>query len=290
MKLGVSSYSYSRLLREGNISLFEVIQSAKETGFEVIEFSGLPTPEGETALSYAPAVKAECERVGIGIANYTIGADFINGSGGDAKAEAERLKDEVRVAAALGAPGMRHDASRGFPAEHVGPRSFDAALPILVEGCRTVAEFAADLGVKTMVENHGFFCQDSIRLEKLFDAVDHPNFGALIDLGNFVCADEDPAQAIGRLMPYAIHCHAKDFHMKPGSVFDPGEGWFQSRAGNYLRGSIIGHGDVAVQHCVRLFKRGGYDGVLSIEFEGMEDPLLGIRVGYGNLKRMVDAL
>jgi sugar phosphate isomerase/epimerase len=34
-------------------------------------------------------------------------------------------------------------------------------------------------------------------------------------------------------------------------------------------------------------KKGGYDGVLSIEFEGMEDPLQGIAVGLENLQRFV---
>ena len=62
-----------------------------------------------------------------------------------------------------------------------------------------------------------------------------------------------------------------------------------SRAGAYLRGSIIGHGEVAVVQCLRLLKRAGYDGVLSIEFEGMEDPILGISTGLRNLKRYLHA-
>ena len=32
-----------------------------------------------------------------------------------------------------------------------------------------------------MVENHGYFAQDSDRVEKLINAVDHPNFGLLLD-------------------------------------------------------------------------------------------------------------
>ena len=34
-------------------------------------------------------------------------------------------------------------------------------------------------------------------------------------------------------------------------------------------------------------KRAGYDGVLSIEFEGMEDPIKGMTVGLENLRRYV---
>ncbi|MBR6058397.1 MAG: hypothetical protein IKP58_09555, partial [Victivallales bacterium] len=63
--------------------------------------------------------------------------------------------------------------------------------------------------------------------------------------------------------------------------------WFQSRAGNYLRGAIIGHGNVPVAQCVRNLIQKGYDGVLSIEFEGMEDVLTGIAIGQENLRRFV---
>jgi len=285
MKIGVSSYSFSRLVKAGQLTQLEVIAKAKEIGFDSIEFSTLSLPEGETPLSFAPQVKEECDRVGIEITNYTIGADFLNGGGGDWQAETERLKDEVRVAQILGAPGMRHDATYGVGPNHVGPRGFDDALPTLAKGCRAVAEFAADLGVKTMVENHGFFCQDSERVEKLANATNHPNFGILIDMGNFVCADEDPPKAVGRLIPYAFHVHAKDFHIKPGTVSDPGPGWFHSRGENYLRGAIIGHGDVPIVQCLRIMKKANFQGVLSIEFEGLEEPINGISLGLANLRR-----
>jgi sugar phosphate isomerase/epimerase len=285
MKFGVSSYSFSRLVSGGQMRQIDVIAKAKEIGFDVIEFSTLTLPAGTQAIDFASQLKAESDRVGLPVVNYTIGADFINGSNGDWKAEAERLKNEVRVAKTLGAPGMRHDATRGFPSGHKGARGFDDALPTLIKGCRLVTEFAADLGIRTMVENHGFFCQDSERGEKLINGVNHPNFGALVDMGNFLCVDEDPARAVGRMMPYAFHCHAKDFHVKPGTAPNPGQGWFQSRAGNWLRGSIIGHGDVPVTQCLRIMKQAGYDGVLSIEFEGMEDTLTGIANGLANLRR-----
>jgi sugar phosphate isomerase/epimerase len=289
MQLGVSSYSLSQLVRAGKMTQIEVIAKAKDIGFDCIEFSTLTVPPGESLPDFAKRLKAECERVGLPVVNYTIGADFLNGSGGDWTAEVERLKGEVRVAQVLGVKGMRHDATGGYRPEHRGPRGFDDALPTLAKGCRAVTEFAADLGIRTMVENHGYFCQDSTRVEKLMNAVAHPNFGWLVDMGNFICADEDPATALGRAMPYAFHVHAKDFHRKPGTTPDPGEGWFQSRGGNYLRGSIIGHGDVPVVQCLRIMRRAGYDGVLSIEFEGLEDPIRGMTIGLANLRRYVAA-
>ena len=287
MKIGVSSYSFSQLVKSGAMKQLDVIAKAKEMGFDAIEFSTFALPEGETPLSFAPRVKEECERVGIEVVNYTIFGDILNGCNGNLEDEIERLKGEVRVAQALGSPGIRHDATWGFPEDYTGVRSFDAVLPRLAEGCRAVTEYAEDLGIRTMVENHGFFAQDSDRVEKLVTAVDHPNFGLLVDMGNFLCVDEAPEKALGRVMPYAFHVHAKDFHVKSGNGPDPGSGWFTSRAGNYLRGAIVGHGVVPIVQCLKIMKGKGYDGVLSIEFEGMEEPLKGISLGLENLRKYV---
>ena len=287
MKIGVSSYSYSRLVNQGVMKQIDVISKAKEMGFDVIEFSTLKLPEGESLEAFAVRLKEEAARVGIEVGNYTIGADFINSPEGSWEAEAERLKEEVHAAHIMGAPGMRHDATRGFPAAWKGAKGFDDALPVLIKGCRAVTEYAAQYGIRTMVENHGFFCQDSDRVEKLVNGVDNPNFGLLVDMGNFLCADEDPARALGTLIPYAFHVHAKDFHFKPGIMPNPGKGWFKSRSGNYLRGAIIGHGDVPIVQCLNIMKNAGYDKTLSIEFEGMEDVLEGIAIGQENLRRFV---
>ncbi|MHB9132750.1 MAG: sugar phosphate isomerase/epimerase family protein [Armatimonadota bacterium] len=287
MQVGVSSYSFSPLVRNGSLPFLDIPAKAKELGFDFIEFSVLAAPEGETALSFAPVLREACDAAGLRVINYTIGADFLNGSNGDWQAEAERLQDEVRVAQILGATGMRHDATRGFDNEHQGPRDFAAALSTLALGCRAVTEFAADHGIRTMVENHGFFCQDSERVERLVNAVNHPNFGLLVDMGNFLCADENPYEAVARVAPYAFHVHAKDFHVKPGTAPNPGDGWFLSRGGNYLRGAVIGHGEVPVTQCLRILKRAGYTGNVSIEFEGIEESLLGISYGLNNLRRYV---
>ena len=46
--------------------------------------------------------------------------------------------------------------------------------------------------------------------------------------------------------------------------------WFGTRGGAFLRGTVIGHGVVPVEACLRILKNAGYDGTVAIEFEGME--------------------
>jgi sugar phosphate isomerase/epimerase len=287
MKIAVSSYSFSRLINNGAMSQLDCIERAADMGFDAIEFVDIIPHDGSSQQTYAEKLRKKADECKIDVLTYTFGADFLTGSGGDVNAEIERVKKQIDLAVLLGAGGVRHDATNGFAKDKREYRGFDNALPHIADACRQVTEYAANLGVRTMVENHGFFCQDSKRVEKLVNTVAHPNFGWLVDIGNFLCADESPVTAVGRAAPYAFHVHAKDFHVKSGMHPSPGEGFFKSRAGNYLRGAIIGHGNVPVKQCISALMSAGYNGSVSIEYEGMEDPILGIRIGLDNLKRYI---
>jgi len=283
MKTSVSSYSFGGYIN--SLGIFGLIDKAAELGFEGIEFTDGGWTEGRSEKVAKQVAEYAAEK-NLKLVAYCVGADFVNGSGGNIDAEIERLKAEVNFAAQLGVMNMRHDV-----ASRIGGRKYsigyDDALPTIVKGCTEVTKYAEQLGVGTMTENHGYFSQDANRVEKLINAVAHPNFGSLVDIGNFMCADEDPTVSVGIMAPYAKHVHAKDFHWKSGVEINPGEGWFRTRAGNYIRGAIIGHGDAKVAQSINVLKGAGYDGFVSIEFEGMEDNIRGISVGLNNLRRFI---
>lgn len=278
MKISVSSYSFQRLLNEGAYNQLTLIKKAKEIGFDAIEFVDLLPPEGVSRENWARQLRAECEACCMEISNYTFAAEFIACENFDE--EIARVKKEIDLAHILGAKSVRHDATFN----NCG-KSFAVCLPILADACRKVTEYAQTLGIRTMVENHGFFCQDSSRVEQLVSTVNHPNFGLLCDMGNFLCADEDPALAFGIVAPFAFYVHAKDFHVKDAEGADPGEGFFKSRSGNYLRGAIIGHGNVPIKSCLAALKRVEYNGMMAIEFEGMEENIPALKIGLENLRR-----
>lgn len=281
MKTSVSSYSFKHYTDDTQLGIPGCMEKAAEMGMDGFELVAGEWIHNPSLLQIIPEKAAE---LGLTLPALCVGADFLNGSGGDIKAEIQRVQKLVDIAAALGVKRMRHDITGGFRDRKVSC-GYDDALKIVAPAVYEVAAYAEQKGVGTMTENHGFFSQDSTRVEKLVNTVAHPNFGILIDLGNFYCADEDPTLAVGRLAPYAVHVHAKDFHVKSGMEIHPGEGWFRSRAGNYLLGTIIGHGDAKIPQSLQILKNAGYDGYLSIEFEGLMDPLTGIRIGHDNLRR-----
>ena len=288
MRIALSTYSMDRRMQEGVLNQFSCIAKAKEMGFDAIEFVDIWPHDGSSREDYAKRLREECERLDMPVANYAVGADFLRCD--DLPAEIARVQHEVEIAAILGALRMRHDATIGYPDEFCGPRGFDNCVPILADACRQVTRFAAELGMQTMVENHGQFCQDSERVEKLVNAVEDPNFGLLCDMGNFLDADEDPVLACSRVAPYTIHVHAKDFHYKTGTEPDPGWGFGPTRAGNLLRGAIVGHGVVPIRQCLGILRNAGFYGDISIEFEGIEEPEIGVSIGLQNLRRYLQEL
>ncbi|MBQ7347315.1 MAG: sugar phosphate isomerase/epimerase [Clostridia bacterium] len=290
MKLAVSSYSFQQYIKAGKMTQLDVVKKAAEMDFAGIDFTDLMPNSAPTLadqLAYAAEIRKEAERYGVEIVAYTIGANLFRGSEEEDAREVARLCGQVDVAAAMGASILRHDVCYS---EKVGERliGFERMLPVIAQNARKITAYAQEKGIRTCSENHGYIAQDSDRVERLFYAVDHENYALLVDIGNFACVDEDSMKAVSRLAPYAIHAHAKDFHIHSfGYTPKEGEKVFSTRACRVLSGCAIGDGDIPVEQCVAILKRAGYDAYLTIEYEGNDDCLAGISRGLQNLKHYI---
>ena len=182
--------------------------------------------------------------------------------------------------------------------EHIFPEILvDHSQENLPEAARELADYAAGYGITTLLENHGFFVNGSDRVIRLIHEVDRPNYGLLLDTGNFLCVDEDPLGAAARCAPLAKMVHLKDFYVRQaerltgvGGLFrcDAGS-WFSTNSGLYmLRGSILAQGDLDVWKTLKLIRDSGYDGYVSVEFEGMEDGEVGSIVGMHAARYILD--
>lgn len=283
MKLGVSSYSLVRAMRNKEMDILGAIQWVADNGGEHIEivpfeFSLIDNPE------LIPAIREKAASVGIEVSNYAIGANFITDSREKFEAEIARVKQHVDIANGLGVKRMRHDiAFRPIP--ETTTANFEQDFPIMVEACAIIADYAAQFGITTSIENHGFYVQASERVLRLVHAVNRPNFRTTMDIGNFLCVDENSVAAVKKSISQASLVHFKDFYVRP-SYRNPGDGWFQSSSGNYLRGAIVGQGDIDMPEVIRVVKASGYDGYLSLEFEGKEECKWGVITGLNNIRRL----
>ena len=284
MRLGVSSYSFAKHLAATKCGYTAICDMAKEIGFEGIEFINLKNEkwgEEDDEFVIAEKIRNHCKEIGLEIIAYTVGANFLSA---DIEAEMKKLKHCVDIANALGAPLMRHDVVYNLPE---GVTYLDV-IPRIAPLINEISEYAKAKGIKTCTENHGFIFQAPERVKALIDAVNNPNYRWLCDMGNFLCADSEPLESVKIAAPYTIHVHAKDFLFRSKDEIKPAGFGITTSGGNYLRGTVAGHGIVPIKACVDALKASGYDGWLSLEFEGAEDNIPAIKNGFQNLKTFTE--
>ncbi len=285
MKLGLSSYSLLDALEKKEMSILDVVEWIAQHGGEHMEI----VPYGYTLLGddeLIEVLKAKAQEVGIELSNYSLPANFIQPSPEELDAEIARVKSHVDVANRLGIKYMRHDVNTfSLPVEQTTIAYFELHLPQMAEACRQIADYAANFGITTSVENHGHLVQNADRVQRLIAEVDRSNFKTTLDIGNFMCVDESSLVGVMKNLPFASLVHLKDFYFRPYDA-DPGEGYFKTVHNNFLRGAIIGQGEIPMKEVVKLVKDSGYDGYITIEFEGIEDCRLGSRIGLVNARRI----
>jgi len=293
MQLSVSTYSLVKWRRETGATVEHCLDWLASVGLPCVELSGLGEKPVKDPRRRAKRLRQRCDRLGLNVVSYCTGAELLQ-TGDAQQQEIERVKKQIDIAAELGAPSMRHDVTRGPGDDNV---SFDQVLERIVPAIRTLTEHGEKRGVKTTLENHGFYMQTAQRVAKLIDTVDHPNYGLTIDLGNFLCLNQDPVDSARQLAKYVVMAHAKDFHVKPKSEAPPSapavgdeaelpHGWIHTPTDIAIRGAIAGHGNVDLPGAIDVLKQSGYDGPLSLEFEGLEEPRRGVRLGLAHLAQL----
>lgn len=286
MKIGLSTYSLVRELRAGTMTVLDVIDWIAENGGEHMEI----VPYGFTVVdqpALADQIREKAAAVGIELSAYSMPANFVQETEEALLEEVERLKQHVDIVHRMGIKIMRHDVTAfNLQPEEMTIHYFEEHLPKMIRGSQLVADYAAQFGITTTVENHGFNVQSSDRVQRVIHGVDRENFKSTLDVGNFLCIDEDPLVGVKKNLPYAATIHFKDFYIRPYYENPGGENeWIRTVNGNYLRGAIVGHGDIKIREIMKLIKNSGYDGYLTVEFEGMEDCKIGSKIGMDNVRR-----
>lgn len=288
MKIGLSTYSLLDAINAGEMDVLDVVQWIADNGGEHMEI----VPYGFTLvdnLELADKVRDKAKELGIELSNYSLPGNFVHDTEEEFEAEVARLKEHVDLLHRMGIKHMRHDViAFTLPPEKRTIAHFEDSLPKIVEGSQRIADYAAQFGITTTVENHGMAVQHSDRVQRVIEAVNRPNFKTTLDIGNFLCVDEDPIVGVKKNLPYASLIHFKDFYIRSYDQ-DPGGGkWFRTASDNYLRGSIVGQGDINIRAIVKLIKESGYDGNITLEFEGMEECRSASKIGMENIRRFWD--
>ncbi|GAB7108547.1 sugar phosphate isomerase/epimerase family protein [Streptomyces phaeofaciens] len=172
----------------------------------------------------------------LGIAGYAQVA-----APGDDAAVVEEVRTLIDLARDLGAPYVRV-----FPGADVGQTDADA---VAARRLGTAAEYAADHGVRVLLETHDSHRTgaDAIRI---LGPVGHRQVGALWDVMHTWLGGEQPQETYAALSPYLGYVQVKDI----ASAQDTAP-------------LTLGAGVLPLAECVEVLSRHGWEGWLCWEYE-----------------------
>jgi sugar phosphate isomerase/epimerase len=156
---------------------------------------------------------------------------------------------------------------------------------------RTVADWlaqacdrAARHGARIVSEIHfGNYTETAPMAKRLIDMISRPNFGVIHDAGNMhIIGDSYTDQAVKLLGDRIFHVHVKD--MVKADASDTVAHDYP--AGRFKR-APLNEGNVDHLNLFRALKRFGYQGYLSCEASGKEDPVAVAKHEYTEMRKLL---
>ena len=262
MKLGLSMWSVVAAVRTGQIDLPGFIDFAAEQGAEGVE---LLDYFWQNEAMEILQVKQQAADAGLAIATYSIGNDLIQPDADARTSQVSDIRRAVDVANALETPLVRV-----FSGNAKGEITLDEGLAWIIDGLAAGAHYAQANGVTLALENHGLLAGRSDQVRHIIEAVDSPALRANLDTGNFLLVDQNPTQAARELAELIALVHLKDF--RRARADETGD-TYKGLDGTPFTGAVVGEGEVDLAQIVETLRNAGYDGWLSLEYEGHADPL-----------------
>jgi sugar phosphate isomerase/epimerase len=259
-KISLAEWSLHKSLFGGQLTNLDFPAKAKNAfNISAIEYVNHFFKDKAKDQSYLSDLKKRCDD--LDITSVLIMCDG-EGDLGHANEKERRQAVEnhykwVEAAQFLGCHAIRVNAAGEGTSEEVARAATD--------GLRMLSEFAQDLNIGVIVENHGSYSSDGQWLSGVIKNVGLSNCGTLPDFGNFcinrtqpeantpeawaktTCLEEyDRYKGVEELMPYAKGVSAKTYE------FD--------ESGNCV--------ETDYHRMLPLVKNAGYTGYVGIEYEG----------------------
>jgi len=216
VRIGLNAYSFNQPLRDGSMTLFDVIRYCAAHGISGLDATGyyFPGYPAKPPEDFLLRLKREAFLHGISIFGTGVRNDFTLPDPAARQREAQLVKDWIDVAALLGAGVIRIFSGRGAPPG----RSFDEVLEWMAPLVRECAEYGARRGVMVGIQNHDDFLKTAAQTIRLVEAVGSPWCGVILDVGSL--RQGDPYAEIEQLIPYAISWQLKE-NVAPGGKEEP---------------------------------------------------------------------
>jgi L-ribulose-5-phosphate 3-epimerase len=242
-RISLAQWSLHKTLFSGKLDNLDFPRTAKQQfGIEAVEYvNQFFKDKAKDAAYLGDLAKRAADE---GVTNVLVMCDGLGNLGDpDAAARTKAIENHfpwVEAAKRLGCHSIRvNAASKG---------SFEEQQKLAADGLTRLADYAAQMGMNVIVENHGGLSSNGQWLAGVMKLVAKPNCGTLPDFGNF--HDYDRYRGVEELMPFAKGVSAKSHE------FDAD--------GNEVRSDY--------RRMLKLVVAAGYRGWVGIEYEGKALP------------------
>jgi len=264
MKISCLPVSLFKDIIEGRMTLGEWAALAEKLGLDAVDLSVLLI-KNRTPVCIRDA-QNEFKKHGMPVTMITTYSDFTNPDEAQRKRELAYAMADIALASSLGAQYIRLTAGQ----EYEGLDE-DRALHIAAKYFLKAKEFADDMGVRILFENHSKpgawekpdYLFDTRRFLKFAELLKNTGIGINFDTANTLAYGDDPLPVLTKILPQVETIHVNDTDA-PGSL-------------NFV---VAGTGVAPIKEIFTTIKRAGFDGWICIEEAGMQ--------GIDGIARAVD--
>jgi sugar phosphate isomerase/epimerase len=261
LKISLNAFSFDKPLKDGSMTLDDLLDFCAATGFEGVDltgyyFPGYPAPPSDEYIFH---IKRKAFRLGIDIGCTGVRNDFTWADPVKREGEKKLVKEWIRVAGKLGAPGVRIFAGVLSKEEY----SWDERAAWIVADIRECADYGKENGVMLALQNHYDFMKSAGEVEKMLKMVNHDWVGLMLDIGSY--HSPDPYADIAATAKYAITWQMKE------KVF--------------VNDTQV---DTDYEKVIGIVRQCGYKGYLPLETLGEGDPFSKVKLLYNKVKSVLE--
>ena len=255
--IAVSTYSYWRYRRDTKLTIAECIDLAAEAGFDGVEI--LHVQMEEESNGYLQSLKQRAFRHGLDLCGFSTHQSFVSPDLAFRKKNVDHTLHCIEMAYKLGIPTIRVNTGRWGTSKNfnelmknkgIEPRlkgySDEDGFGWVIDSLEQCLARAEECGVVLGLENHWGLGRTADGVLKIVDAIDSPWLQTTLDTGNFL---ENPYCQMEQMAPNAVFVQAKTYY--------GGGTWYTL--------------DLDYTRIAQILKSVGYQGYISLEFEGKED-------------------
>jgi sugar phosphate isomerase/epimerase len=265
-RIGVSTYSFWRFLRDSKVKIEDCIRQSAAMGFDGVEIlhrqmdGAAPGDKTDLDNAYLQNLKRIAITEGVDLCGFSIHQGFVYPKAEDRQRNIDHTIKCINLAYKLGIPTMRLNTGRwgttrdfnqlmrdrGEEPRLPGYKDDEEAFKWCIDSINQCLKAAQDCGVLLALENHWGLGLTPEGVLRIVEGVNSPWLQILMDTGNFL---ENPYEKLEKLAPKTVFVQAK----------------------TYFGGGIFYTIELDYSRIAAILRKHNFPGYVSLEFEGKED-------------------